>query len=331
MSVALATSTLPAERAQAQKTFAKNSKSFRFAAAFLSKTTADNAALVYQFCRKVDDLADDATCVATAERHLQDVLEQCTTGQARSPEVVGFLETSSRCGIPLEAAEVLVEGVLFDLQPVRIKSKSELCWYAYRVAGVVGRMMCPVLGVKDRRAIEFAVDLGLAMQITNICRDVKEDAQLGRVYVPTDLLGTYGLEADDILVGRYTRSQIAAVIDELLKLAESLYDRSMLGMRFIPFRSRLAILMARRIYREIGRKLQREHSSDPSHGRTVVGWFGKCSQAFLAFFDAIRPSVLGLVEKEIPDHPVVRHWKVLTDSRQSLTSDEHRAKEVVYG
>jgi phytoene synthase len=130
-------------------------------------------------------------------------------------------------------------------------------------------MMCPLLGVKDARAMQYASQLGMAMQITNICRDVAEDAERGRVYLPASRLAGVGLTAAQILDGSAPRCALRGVISGLLSRADTLYRSAEAGLRFLPPRARLAVLLAGRLYRGIGVELLRR-GADPFSGRAVV-------------------------------------------------------------
>ena len=277
----------------AAASLAQNSKSFWLATLFLPKAVASDAAVLYRFCRMVDDIADEAQCPADARRHLTRIQDSCETGESDCPAVLSFLRTAERRSIPVETAISLIDGVLSDLDTVRLRSENELLRYAYRVAGVVGHMMCGVLRVQNQKAISYAVDLGLAMQLTNICRDVQEDADLGRVYVPEDLLRKYAVTSEQFLALDVSPDIMRRIINELLDLADTLYARALNGMKYIPFRSRIGILIARRVYRAIGHKLRAAHGSDPRHGRTVVGPLTKSIQIVFSVFDLFRPATLG--------------------------------------
>ncbi len=277
----------------AAESLAQNSKSFWLATLFLPKAVASDAAVLYRFCRMVDDIADEAQCPADAKRELTRIQNSCETGESDSVVVRGFLRIAERRNIPVQTAISLVDGVLSDLDTVRLRTENELLRYAYRVAGVVGHMMCGVLRVHDKHAIAYAVDLGLAMQLTNICRDVKEDAALGRVYVPADLLRKYAVTSEQFLALDVSPDVMRCIINELLDLADKLYARALHGMHYIPFRSRIGILIARRVYRAIGHKLRTSHGSDPRHGRTVVGPLTKVMQIASSVFDLLRPATLG--------------------------------------
>jgi phytoene synthase len=149
------------------------------------------------------------------------------------------------------------------------------------VAGTVGLMMCGVLGVKGEVARRHAIDLGVAMQLTNIARDVAEDARMGRVYLPRTRLEAAGTSPEALLEGRADPAAVSTVVRDLLAVAEVYYRSADAGMPHIPFRSRVAVLAASRLYRQIGRVLL-ARGADPLEGRTVVGWFGKAAALLAA-------------------------------------------------
>ena len=164
--------------------------------------------------------------------------------------------------------------------------------------------MCGVLGVTDKQALPFAIDLGVAMQLTNICRDVREDAGRGRVYLPATRLRAAGIDPERLPTGDIDRAKLAGVVRDLLALAERYYASADDAMRHIPWRSRLAILVASRIYRAIGRRLLR-HGADTWAGRTIVPWWEKGAWAAAGLFAALHPRVAGWVPS--PPHERALH------------------------
>lgn len=309
---ALAGDALPAELVEAcRQVLHTHARSFTLASWFLPRARRDEAAVVYALCRLIDDTADEAEDLDVARRDLA-ALDRELAGEAPArPLVAAFRLLGELRGVPTEAARELITGVATDLTPVRVADDRELLRYCYRVAGTVGLMMCGVLGVTERRALTYAVDLGLAMQLTNICRDVREDAAMGRVYLPAERLAAHGTSSAEVLAGTAPREAVRAVVDELLELAEHCYVRARLGMHDIPFRPRLAILVASRVYRAIGLRLQRVHASDPLHGRTVVPRAGKVREVLLALLGAFHPVILGLVEGRDPGGAHQRHLQDL--------------------
>jgi len=178
-----------------------------------------------------------------------------------------------------------------DLRPVRVPDDAALLDYCYCVAGTVGLMMCGVLGVTAPAASGPAIALGQAMQLTNICRDVAEDAGLGRVYIPAVRLAARGVTPDEVLAGTADRRAVAAVVADLLALADGRYQAAEAGMHHIPARARVAILVAARLYRAIGARIARQ-SYDPWRGRAVVPWTTKLLLVGRALLDvpSIRPA-----------------------------------------
>ena len=173
----------------ARAVLCRHGRTFHFASHLLGATHGERAATLYAFCRHVDNLADEAGDVQAARLALAGVRDALVTGRAEDAWTAAMLRLQASTGLPLAPALELVAGVASDLDAVRIADEDALVRYAYRVAGTVGQMMCAVLDVHDPRALPFAVDLGIAMQMTNIARDVGEDARMGRRYLPASWIG----------------------------------------------------------------------------------------------------------------------------------------------
>ena len=260
-----------------------HAKTFSLAGALLPKATLDRAAVVYAFCRLVDDTADEAPSQREAALGLERLSAELTGERPPRPVVAAYLAVCADTGIPVEAAQELMRGVIGDLGEVIVETDRELLRYGYRVAGTVGLMMCGVLGVRDTSAWANAIDLGVAMQITNICRDVHEDAERGRVYLPTQrLAAAFGESMDDwpaALTSPNAEQQraVSVVVRDLLEVADQYYVSADQGMAAIPWAGRAAIVVASRVYRAIGLVLRaRDHN--PFRGRAVVpnlrkGWW----------------------------------------------------------
>jgi phytoene synthase len=279
------------ETAQWQ-TLAFNARSFRWASVFLSQAQRRRVAALYAFCRAVDDLADADWATPEARQDLVDLqaaLGAEPNGEARWPShYLWFRELCLECGISFPIVRELMIGMMSDLDLVRIQSDRELVRYCYRAAGTVGLMMCAILGVRDPRSLRHAIDLGIAMQLTNICRDVLEDAQTARVYLPAKRLAEFGVTPEDLVEGRADPDAVSLVVDDVLTLAEGYYQSGDAGMRFLPARARWAILIASRLYRGIGRRLRRRYRSNPLLGRVVVPWFEKLGLVASASISWIR-------------------------------------------
>jgi phytoene synthase len=280
------------------------SKTFRFASYFLPRDCRNDAAVVYSFCRLVDDLADDAPSIAQATTDLQQVREELQGRAAARPIVAAYAHVAARTMISPEVAEALIQGVLSDQRVVRVQTDAELLTYCYQVASTVGLMMCGVLGVRDPRALAHAVDLGLAMQLTNICRDVADDARMNRVYLPEERLRAAGTSSEALIQGMAGRDAIARVVRDLLARAEQHYQSADEGMRWIPFRARLAIVIAARTYRAIGVRLLAQ-GADAMAGRTVVPFTGKVYWAARALVSFLLPRIQGWLP--FPKHDARLH------------------------
>jgi phytoene synthase len=280
--------------AEARASLARGSKSFGFAAHFLPDDQWDDAARVYRFCRLVDDVADDESVPAEERaRDLRGLEAQLLGESTLHPAVSDLFVVDRRRQLDLEAALALIDGCRTDLQPVCLPDDEALLRYAYGVASTVGLLMCGVLGVHAADARAFAIDLGVAMQLTNICRDVKEDAQMGRVYLPATRLRRHGVQPEALVSGRADRDAVARVVVEVLELAERYYASAWEGLRYLPVRARFAILVASRVYRAIGLRLM-ARGGDALAGRTVVPLTGKLWQAAIATMEFFTPRILGL-------------------------------------
>jgi len=237
-----------------QQILARHGKSFYWASLFLGSELAERAAQLYQFCRFVDDLADGD--LPDREESLEDIRARLDGGsRPAGPEIEAFIDFAKHNNIPVIAARELLDGMLQDQQPTAVKNQAELLRYCHAVAGTVGLMMCRVLNCEHERADAFAIDLGIAMQLTNISRDVLEDARMGRRYLPATWVDLPPSEIAE--AGIPSRQPVARAIQQMLDLAEDYYQSALLGIQLLPFRSRLAITVALRVYRQIGWVLRR--------------------------------------------------------------------------
>lgn len=287
-------------------------RSFRWASAFFNASQRRRVASLYAFCRAVDDLADADWATPEAQQDLaalQVALAAEPNGAALWPaQFLWFRDLCLECGIAFPVVLDLLRGMISDLGEVRVQSEDELIRYCYRAAGTVGLMMCSVLGVRDPRALRHAVDLGIAMQLTNISRDVLEDAQTSRVYLPADRLLAVGVGPEDLVEGRADALAVSWVVADVLCLAERYYRSGDQGMRFLPARPRWAIIVASRLYRGIGRRLRRRYQSDPLRGRVVLPWFVKAALLVPASVSWLRLSVLRSHSKRAAVRDVRAGW-----------------------
>jgi len=300
---------LPIEESRA--VINKHARSFSLASRFLPEQVADEAAVLYAFCRLVDDTADEAPDLLTARTGLAQLDAELEGEAEQRASIRAFHTIAAQRGIPLLAARDLIDGVESDLVAVRTPDDAAFILYCYQVAGAVGLMMCGVLGVTNRDAWPHAVSLGIGMQITNICRDVLEDAGRDRVYVPQSRLAAAGLSQQDIIDGSVDRAALSGVVGGLLDLADEHYGYAEAGMHHIPWRARLGILIASRVYRAIGVRLRRVHGSDPMHGRTMTTTAAKLWWVIMGIAAFFHPAVLGWVKDRRPRPDTLRHVPIL--------------------
>jgi phytoene synthase len=272
---------------EAELTLASRARTFRWAAGLLPARAFRDAAVVYALCRLVDDLADEPEHRMQGHVPLDRLRAEVTGYLPPRPIVAAFLDVCARTGLPTTPMVELIEGCRTDLSFVRFESDDDVVRYGYQVAGTVGLMMCAVLGVTDPRARPFAIDLGVAMQITNICRDVAEDASNGRVYLPAKRLAAVGVSSEALLAAKADPAAVGRVIRELLDIADRYYESAILGYTFLPWRVRPAIAVAARVYRGIGGVLRRR-GCDPWSGRAVVGAGARLLLTWSAFVELFR-------------------------------------------
>ncbi len=245
---------------------AHHGRSFRLAGRLLPGATLEDAAELYAFCRTVDDLADEATDPTVAHAALQSVRRAILSDDRRHPEAVRFLALQDRTGVSTPAAIHLIDTVLDDTGAVRIADEAALLKYAYGAAGTVGLLMCAVLDARNPFAEAHAIDLGMAMQLTNIARDVMEDAARDRIYLPAAWL-PLGMQPADI---PDAAGPVFAVVQRVLARADRLYRSAELGYRYLPRRMCPAIRAAARLYEEIGLRVLRYGPGYLQGGRCVV-------------------------------------------------------------
>jgi len=245
---------------------ARHGRSFRLAGRLLPSATLVDAAELYAFCRRVDDLADAATDPAIAHAALQSVRQAILAGDRRHSEAAGFLVLQDRIGVSTPAAIRLIDTMLDDTGAVRIADEAALLKYAYGAAGTVGLLMCAVLDARHPFAEAHAIDLGIAMQLTNIARDVMEDAARDRIYLPAAWLPP-GMRPTDI---PDAAGPVFAVVQRVLASADRLYRSAELGYHYLPRRVRPAIRAAARLYEEIGLRVLRHGPGYLQDGRCVV-------------------------------------------------------------
>jgi len=241
-----------------RKLIQDGSKTFYASSKLLPASVRDPAYALYAFCRVADDEVDLGGGQMRAVARLRDRLERLYQGRPLPiPADRAFAEVVQHYAIPKAVPEALIEGLEWDALGRRYQTLAELYDYSARVASTVGVMMSLLMGIRDADALARACDLGLAMQLTNIARDVGEDARNGRIYLPLDWMAEAGIDAEAWLANPGFNPQIASVIRRLLEAADVLYRRSAAGISRLPLSCRPAIHAARIIYAEIGREVEK--------------------------------------------------------------------------
>jgi len=247
----------------------KHEKSFYWASFFLSSNTLDKCSSLYNFCRTLDDIVDDNNNLNLRKEIFSKFKKDFESKNPNNQIIKDMWSIVDSENISKQIVLDLFDGVETDLQEkVVINSKKDLLVYSYRVAGTVGLMMSKILKVKNREALKGAMDLGIAMQLTNIARDVCEDKERNRQYVRHDF----------------------SSIQEIIKESQIFYENSFSSIRNIPFRSRFSVIVARRVYRKIGDHILKQKNIDNYNkaGKIYVPIFEKVIQTFLSIFDFIR-------------------------------------------
>ena len=283
-------------------------KSFNWAGFFLPKNVYQDCSKLYAFCRVLDDIVDEKTNLELRSERFNEIksifnktyeldnndrkiLDQSEHGIIINDMIILAVNNNIKRLI----LDDLIEGVSSDLKTkVYLRTVKDLLVYSYRVAGTVGLMMAKILNVSDTRSLKGAIDLGIAMQLTNIARDVIEDKKMNRQYIKPDFEN----------------------IEATLKLAYMFYESSYTSIKKIPFKYRFAIIVARRVYRQIGRKIiqKRNMENYEKSGKIYVNNFGKIYQTILSLFD-----LMFLYLKDVESHQRIREHEII---REEINLDE---------
>jgi phytoene synthase len=296
---------------QSLRAIQRGSKSFALAAQLFDPPTREGAILLYAWCRHCDDEIDEQTLgfrtgrssSGSAEERLA-VLERETRRAladepVEDPAFAALQEVARRHGIPERHPLELLKGFAMDVEGRRYATLDDCCRYCYHVAGVVGVMMAYVMGARrGEDTLDRASDLGIAFQMTNITRDVLDDAEAGRVYLPGDWLREAGVPPAEIARPEH-RPAVSSVANRLLAEAERYYASAEVGLARLPFRSAWAVAAARRVYRDIGR-LVRERGSHAWDRRASTGRARKILLMLAAAGDAAGATRRGSKEVQVP-------------------------------
>ena len=247
-------------------------KSFNWAGFFLPKETYKRCSTLYDFCRVADNIADDDEKLEIKEKKFNQFESDFNQKNFENPIIKNMWDLIEDFNISLKIVRDLLMGIKSDIKDkVKLNSKKDLLIYSYRVAGTVGLMMAKILKVNKKSSLKSAIDLGIAMQLTNISRDVIEDSKNNRFYINKDF----------------------EEISSTISLADTFYENSFYSIKDIPISLRFSILVARRVYRKIGYKIINKKTLEnyKNSGKIYVSSFEKVLETFLSIFDLIKLSL----------------------------------------
>jgi len=271
-------------------------KSFNWAGFFLPKKTYKNCSYLYDFCRVVDNIADDEGEIEIKKVKFQKFVSDFKQKNFENPVIQNMWNIIHEFNISLEIIYDLFDGIESDIkQNVKIDTRKDLLIYCYRVAGTVGLMMAKILNVSKKQSLKSAIDLGIAMQLTNISRDVIEDSKKNRSYIN----------------GNFEE------INSTIKLADTFYKNSFYSIREIPLSFRFSILVARRIYRKIGYKILKKKTFEnySKSGKIYVSNFEKVLETILSIYDLIILSLLNKNDDQIEHDHLLINKEINLDER----------------
>ena len=271
-------------------------KSFNWAGFFLPKRTYKNCSYLYDFCRVVDNIADDEDEIEIKKIKFQKFVGDFKQKNFEDPIIQNMWNIINEFNISLEIIYDLFDGIESDIkQNVKIDTRKDLLIYCYRVAGTVGLMMAKILKVSKKQSLKSAIDLGIAMQLTNISRDVIEDSKKNRSYIN----------------GNFEE------INSTIKLADTFYKNSFYSIREIPLSFRFSILVARRIYRKIGYKILKKKTFEnySKSGKIYVSNFEKVLETILSIYDLIILSLLNKNDDQIEHDHLLINKEINLDER----------------
>ena len=263
-------------------------KSFNWAGFFLPKQTYLKCSALYDFCRVADNIADSNEAIELKKIKFLDFQNNFNNKKFDDPIIKNMWQLINEFNIPLKVVNDLLDGINSDIQQsIKLHKKKDLLLYSYRVAGTVGLMMAKILRVNKKDSLKSAIDLGIAMQLTNISRDVVEDLNFERSYI--------GLNFEEI------RSTI--------ELSESYYENSFYSIKEIPLAFRFAILVARRVYRKIGYKILKKQNLEnyKKSGKIYVTKIEKIIETLCSVYDLIKLFLINKNDNDIEhNHSLIR-------------------------
>jgi phytoene synthase len=262
-------------------------KSFNWAGFFLPKKTYLKCSALYDFCRIADNIADSDADIEIKKEKFINFKNNFNNQKFDDPIIKNMWQLIKEFNIPLKVVHDLLDGIYSDIQKnIKLNNKKDLLLYSYRVAGTVGLMMAKILKVNKQSSLKSAIDLGIAMQLTNISRDVVEDLNFGRSYI--------NLNFEEI--------------KSTIRLSENYYKNSFYSIKQIPLTFRFAILVARRVYKKIGNKILKKQNLEnyKRSGKIYVSNIEKIIETLLSIFDLIKLSLINKDDDKIKhDHDLI--------------------------
>ena len=271
-------------------------RSFSWAGFFLPKETLRKCSALYDFCRIADNIADDDELLENKKKKFNQFEDDFNQKKINIPVIKNMWDLIEEFNIPLKVVQDLLIGIKSDIKDkVKLNSKKDLLIYSYRVAGTVGLMMAKILKVNRKNSLKSAIDLGIAMQLTNISRDVIEDSKNNRFYIDEDF------------------KEISSTIN----LADVFYENSFYSIKDIPISFRFSILVARRIYRKIGYNILKKKNlkNYQNSGKIYVSSFEKILETIFATFDLIKLSLEYKKNDQIQHDHVLINEEINIDER----------------
>ena len=255
-------------------------KSFYWAGKFLEKEVFEDCSTLYAFCRVIDNLVDKKSNSKTnVKKFIKDYQSQNSKIQVNKE----FKKIETKYQIPKRYINDLFYGINLDTKTVKIKSTKEIIKYSYYVAGTVGAMMSYIFQTSKPQAIKHAINLGIAMQLTNISRDVLKDAYLNRIYLPENMLNEK-ITANDIIKKKFNKKHLFLVIKKIIFLSEKYYDNGNIGIKYLPKKVKFPIFLASSLYRSIGKKIFSSNYNRYFLDRTYLNFMEKIIITFKSFY-----------------------------------------------
>lgn len=301
-----------------RREFVRVARSFWLIPELIPVPARDDISLLYCVCRRLDDAVDEAPDPSHARTALAQWRDELLGRAEPRPLIAAFLTGVPRTGLPLACMAHLLDGMAADLTSVRIADDDELLRYAYRVSAAVGLMLAPVLGIHGTAAQQRVVDLGLALQISNILLGVPGDARRDRVYLPANRLAAAGLAAGDVL-GSPGDPRLRPVLQGIADLADHYYRSAALGASCVPLRYRHGVILLGRAYAELGRRAARGEATPDAPAQLPRAI--KALRLLELFVTAWHPRTLGFLPAPPHDpalHRAIAGWHGAHQPREVL-------------